>query len=65
MYAFRGNDPRYAVPAGKSHRILVCPGCRSMVRRWAPGYPKKSKGCLVAIVILIAIVAYFVFFKAR
>lgn len=64
-YAFRGDDPRYGVPPGKSHRILVCPGCRSTIRRWAPGHPKKSKGCLVAILILIAIIAYMVFFQAK
>lgn len=36
-----------------------------MVRRWAPGYPKKSNGCLVAVVILIAIIAYLVFSNAK
>lgn len=36
-----------------------------MVRRWAPGYPKKPKGCLVAVVILIAIIAYLVFSNAK
>jgi hypothetical protein len=64
MYAFRGDDPRYAVLPGESHRIIVCPGCRSMVRRWASGHPKKSKGCMVAIAIIIAIIVYFVCFKA-
>ena len=64
-YAFRGDDPRYAVPPGKINLIIVCPGCRSMVRRWAPGYPKQSKGCLIAVAIIIAIAIYFVFFAGK
>jgi uncharacterized membrane protein YwzB len=38
-----------------------------MIRRWAPGYPKQSRGCMVAIAIIIAIAiaVYFVFFKGK
>jgi predicted RNA-binding Zn-ribbon protein involved in translation (DUF1610 family) len=63
MFAFRGDDPRFAVPKGNNCRVMACPGCGGLIRRWAEGRSPSVLNyvvpwALVAIVIIVIVVFY-------